>query len=137
MSRTYAETLAERNPQDPCPTCEQVGGYCGGENHPSCGLFADGRPAAAEPALKLRQWIDIGATAPLDAGPDDPGVVWVAMAALLADGCVAVNVAWRPADAADGGGKVLTKGHVTFRRHCADEAQARAWAAQMLSELST
>lgn len=129
MSRTYAETLAERNPQDPCPTCEQVGGYCGGENHPSCGLFADGRPAAAEPALKLRQWIDIGATAPLDASPDDPGIIWVAMAALLADGCVAVNVAWRPADAA-AGGNVLTS------RHCADEAQARDWAAQMLSELS-
>jgi hypothetical protein len=51
------------------------------------------------------------------------------MAALLADGCVAVNVAWRSADAAHGG-KVLTS------RHCADEAQARAWAAQMLSELS-
>ena len=46
--RSYAETLAERNPQDPCPTCEQVGGYCGGENHPSCGLFAEGRPVAAK-----------------------------------------------------------------------------------------
>lgn len=79
--------------------------------------------------LKLREWTDIGATAPQDVGPGDPGVVWVATAALLADGHVTVNVAWRPADAADGG-KVLTS------RHYADEAQARAWAARMLSELA-
>ena len=79
--------------------------------------------------LKLCEWTDIGATAPQDASPEDPGVVWVAMAALLADGHVAVNVAWRPADAAHGG-KVLTS------RRCADESQARAWADQMLSELA-
>ena len=125
----YADVLAARDPRDSCPTCENVGGYCGGENHPSCGLFDNGRPVAAEPALKLRQWTDIGATAPLDASPDDPGIIWVAMAALLDNGHVAVNVAWRPADAA-AGGKVLTS------RRCADESQARAWAAQMLSELA-
>jgi len=79
--------------------------------------------------LKLREWTDIGATAPQDVGPGDPGIVWVAMAALLADGHVTVNVAWRAADAAHGG-KVLTC------RRCADEVQARAWAAQMLSELA-
>jgi len=79
--------------------------------------------------LKLLEWTEIGATAPLDAGPGDPGIIWVAMAALLADGHVTVNVAWRPADAA-AGGKVLTC------HRCADEAQARAWAAQMLSELA-
>ena len=126
----FADVLAARDPRDPCPTCEQVGGYCGGENHPSCGLFADGRPVAAEPALKLRQWTDVGATAPLDVGPGDPGIIWVAMAALLANGHVAVNIAWRPADATDGG-KVLTS------RRFGSEAQARAWATQMLSELAS
>lgn len=80
--------------------------------------------------LKTREWTDIGATAPLDAGPDDPGIIWVAMAALLANGHVAVNVAWRPADAA-AGGKVLTS------RRFGSEADARAWAAQMLSELAS
>jgi|GEM_PF-2422683 len=44
----FADTLARRDPCDPCPTCEMVGGYCGGENHPSCGLFDNGRPVAAQ-----------------------------------------------------------------------------------------
>ena len=79
--------------------------------------------------LKTHEWTNIGATAPLDAGPDDPGVVWVAMAALLNNGDVAVDVVWRPADAVHGG-------RVVISRNCDSEADARAWAAQMLSELS-
>jgi len=32
--------------KEACPTCEHVGGYCGGSRHPSCGCFdAKGRPA--------------------------------------------------------------------------------------------
>lgn len=40
--RNFADALAARDPRDPCPTCEAVGGYCGGEDHPSCGYFHDG-----------------------------------------------------------------------------------------------
>lgn len=30
---------------EPCPTCELVMGYCGGSDHPSCGVFQDGYAA--------------------------------------------------------------------------------------------
>jgi hypothetical protein len=30
-----------------------VGGYCGGENHPSCGLFVDGRPVSLASHLDI------------------------------------------------------------------------------------
>jgi hypothetical protein len=45
--------LKARDPRHPCPTCEMVGGYCGGENHPSCGVFEDGRPAALASRLDI------------------------------------------------------------------------------------
>ena len=45
---TFSAKLDARDPRDPCPTCQMVGGYCGGENHPSCGLFENGRPVAAQ-----------------------------------------------------------------------------------------
>ena len=41
---SFPDALAARDPRDPCPTCAAVGGYCGGENHPSCGLFSHGKP---------------------------------------------------------------------------------------------
>jgi hypothetical protein len=44
----FYQKLEARNPQDACPTCEMIGGYCGGENHPSCGLFENGRPVPAQ-----------------------------------------------------------------------------------------
>ena len=45
--------LKARDPRHPCPTCEMVGGYCGGENHPSCGLFVDGRPVSLASHLDI------------------------------------------------------------------------------------
>jgi len=44
----FYQKLAESNPQDPCPTCEQFGGWCGRAIHPSCGLFENHRPVAAQ-----------------------------------------------------------------------------------------
>ena len=34
-----------------CPICEQIGGYCGGSGHPSCGAFINGRPVSENELL--------------------------------------------------------------------------------------
>ena len=39
----------------PCPVCEKVGGYCGGSEYPSCGLFVNGQPVARLKIFNLTQ----------------------------------------------------------------------------------
>jgi len=34
-----------------CPTCLDVGGYCGGSSHPACGNFEGGHPAPVQEAM--------------------------------------------------------------------------------------
>ena len=44
-----------RKEKEPCDVCQQVGGYCGGSAHPSCGCFLNGFAVSLEEEMAAKK----------------------------------------------------------------------------------